>query len=152
MAQSKYSKVKKLQRPQTSKTMMGNSNGTKLKEAAVRKEAYRQYCEWIASGKSYKSFVFDHPEFTVTYKTMERYIKESPSEFPPSQREMAEARSLEHWLTLGKSMMLGEVRGCQPAIFQMFMRNKFGWDKEDHSQNTHEADVRILLRKMESQA
>lgn len=109
----------------------GNKFATKLKEPAVRQEAYRQYCNWIANGWSKEAFVFDHPIHSVCHKTMERYIKENPTEFPIIHKEKAEAKSYEHWEKLGKQMMLGEIKGAQPAIYQMFMRNKFGWDKEE---------------------
>ena len=49
-------------------------------------------------------------------------------------KEIAEAKSLAHWEELGVRMMLGEVKGCQPAIFQMLMLNKFGWDRENNDQ------------------
>ena len=115
---------------------IGNQKGLKLKNPDVRKEAYRQYCEWIGKGETKEAWHFEHPELTCTYKTMEKYIKENPLEFPPIQKEIAESKSLEHWLGLGKGMMLGQVEKCQPAIYQMFMRNKFGWDKEDKKETS----------------
>ena len=108
----------------------GNQNGVKLKAPDVRQEAYKQYCAHIASGESKESFVFRHPELSCTYKTMDKYILNNPMEFPALHKEMAESESFNHWCTLGKKMMLGQVEKCQPAIFQMFMRNKFGWDKQ----------------------
>lgn len=127
----------------------GNTYATKLKDPVVRQEAYRQYCQWIAGGNTKEAFVFEHPELTVTYKTMERYIRENPTEFPPIQKEVSEAKSYDHWLRLGKSMMLGEVKGAQPAIYQMFMRNKFGWDKEGSSKDEapREFDLQLEIIK-----
>lgn len=111
----------------------GNKNGTKLKDPEIRQEAFKQYCEWIGKGESKEAFVFDHPTHSVCFKTMERYIRENPVEFPPIHREIADARGYGHWLELGKRMMLGDIKGSQPAIYQMFMRNKFGWDKAESS-------------------
>jgi hypothetical protein len=122
----------------------GNSNGTKLKDPDIRLEAYRQYCEHIASGKSKEAFVFDHPNLKVTFKTLEKYIRNDPFEFPPIHKEIAEAKSFEHWCELGKQMMLGRIEKCQPAIFQMFMRNKFGWDKDDINEVAECAADKIL--------
>ncbi len=122
----------------------GNKNGVKLKDPDVRQDAYRQYCQHIASGESKESFVFQHPELTCTYKTMDKYIHENPIEFPPIHKEIAESLSFLHWTGLGKQMMLGEIEKCQPAIFQMFMRNKFSWDKEDVNEVAECAADKVL--------
>lgn len=127
----------------------GNKLGTKLKDKDVRQEAYKQYCNHIASGECKESFVFEHPTLTVTYKTMERYIRENPIEFPPDKKEAAEAASYRRWTKDGHNMMMGKVKGCQPAIYQMFMRNKFGWDKETSVKYSFEPEARTLLNKME---
>ena len=121
----------KRRKPPSGGPPLGTKNAQKLKTPELKKEAYRQYCLWIAEGKSKKSFVFDHPELTITWQTMETYIKNDPVNFNPKQKEAAEGKSLEVWENRGLSMMLGQIERCQPAIFQMFMRNKFGWDKQD---------------------
>lgn len=108
----------------------GNQHAVKLKEPDTKAEAYRQYCEWIGKGNCKEAWVFEHPEMTLTHKTMEKYIKENPHDFPAIKKERAESKSYEHWIGLGKDMMTGQIPKCQPAIYQMFMRNKFGWDKE----------------------
>jgi hypothetical protein len=126
-----------------------NQNAKKLVDNDLKKDAYAQYCEWISNGNSKEAWRFKHPEMSLTYKTIERYIKESPIDFPPIQKEMAEAESLEHWEKMGLQMMLGEVKGAQPAIFQMFMRNKFGWDKESKVEHSFEPEARKLLQKWE---
>lgn len=124
---------------------IGNQKAKKLTTKELREEAYRQYCEYIATGGTKEAWVFDHPTLSLTSKTMEKYIRESPSEFPPHHKERAEAKSYEQWITWGKQMMLGEIPKCQPVIFQMFMRNKFGWDKEsrDNDQNRHQASEEL---------
>lgn len=131
------------------KSQPGNQAAKKLTTPELKAEAYKQYCEWIAAGNSKEAWTFKHPELSLTYKTMEKYIRENPSEFPSIQKEQAESQSLEHWLGLGKSMMLGEVKGCQPAIYQMFMRNKFGWDKDTQAKTNVEPEARTLIKKME---
>lgn len=123
----------------------GNKNGTKLKDADVRQQAYKSYCEWISQGKTKEAWVFEHPSLSCTSKTMERYIRENPLEFPLIHKEIAEAKSYEIWLETGKQMMLGEISKCQPAIYQMFMRNKFGWDKNTQITHTFEPEARRLL-------
>jgi len=124
----------------------GNKNAVKLTTPELKTEAYRQYCAWIASGWSKESFVFKHPELTISYKSMEKYIRENPVEFPPLHKEIAECESLHKWENEGVSMMQGKVDKCQPAIYQMMMRNKFKWDKEEKKEDTLEADVRTLIK------
>ena len=130
----------------------GNQNGVKIKDPEVRQEAYRQYCEYISKGNSKEAWVFDHPELTLTHKTMEKYIHANPIEFPSIHKERAEAKSFEHWCELGKQMMLGRIEKCQPAIFQMFMRNKFGWDKEtkQEAEKCSADDILDAIRKVKA--
>ncbi len=122
----------------------GNKNAKKLTTPELRQEAYRQYCEWIAKGECKEAWCFEHPELTLTSKTMEKYIKENPIEFPSLHKELAEAKSLAHWTSLGKDMMTSQQR-CQPALYQMFMRNKFGWDKESAEEKEEKAKRGVSL-------
>lgn len=110
----------------------GKKYAQKLKTPELKKDAYKQYCHWISQGKSKKAWTFKHPTLTLTWETMEKYIKNDPKNFDPLHKEVAESQSLEVWEERGLTMMLGQIEKCQPAIFQMFMRNKFGWDKEEH--------------------
>lgn len=129
----------------------GNQNAKKLKTPEIRKEAYRQYCEWISKGETKEAWVFEHSALSLTSKTMEKYIKENPVDFPPIHKEIAEAKGYFHWLELGKKMMLGMLDKCSPAIYQMFMRNKFGWDKEDKTgTNSYQPLVEKLLEYWEN--
>jgi len=125
----------------------GNQSAKKLKTAELKKDAYKQYCEWIATGKSKESWTFQHYKMSLTSKTMEKYIRENEIDFPPIHKEEAEAQSLKVWEERGLAMMLGQIEKCQPAIFQMFMRNKFGWDKNDVlPQSTQQPMLQELLK------
>ena len=127
----------------------GNKNAVKLKTPELKKEAYRQYCAWIADGKNKESWYMEHPDLSLTYKTIEIYIREEPLEFPSIHKEVAECKSLAIFEEIGMKMMLGQIDKNSPAVYQMFMRNKFGWDKESHATSTSETDVRRLLAKWE---
>ena len=122
----------------------GNQNALKLRDPDIRQEAYRQYCKWIGEGKSKESWTFVHPELTCIFKTMEKYIADNPVEFPPINKELAEATSLAVWEEKGQMMMTGKIKHCQPAIYQMFMRNKFKWDKDNTIQNVESKVDKIL--------
>lgn len=123
-----------------------NNNGTKLKDPDIRQLAYQKYCEWIGSGESKEAFTFEHEKLTCCFKTIEKYMRDNPLEFPPIHMNVAQAKSFEVWTKRGLDMMLGRVEKCQPAIFQMFMRNKFGWDKESVDEVAQCAADKILER------
>lgn len=112
------------------KHCLGKKNALKLKTPELKKDAYDQYCDWIASGKSKKSWHFEHPDLTLTWETMEKYIRSDSGNFDPIKKEIAKSKSLEVWEQRGMDMMMGVVKKCEPALYQMFMRNKFGWDRE----------------------
>jgi hypothetical protein len=101
----------------------------KLNSDELKNEAYDQFCAHIASGHSVESWYFDHPDLTITYKTMLNYIKEYPELFPPAKKEMALAKSLRKWESVVHASADGTNTKASTASLQMLMRNKFGWDK-----------------------
>ncbi len=114
--------------------VFGNKNGTKIKSPDLRQKAYDQYCKWLARGKSSRSFSFVEGDLICTGKTIESYIKDNTTEFPPAKREAAYAQGMAHW----ESVVDGTAEGsnkqaCVPAL-NMLMRNKFGWDKEEKAE------------------
>lgn len=129
---------------------LGNKCGTKLKEPDIRQEAYKQYCEYLASGRSKQGWTFRHPELSCTHETMEKYISENPTEFAPINKKLAESSSFNVWEEKGMNM-LNSPEKCQPAIYQMFMRNKFGWDKESVDDIAECAADKILERLTKNQ-
>jgi hypothetical protein len=122
----------------------GNKNAVKLTTLALKEQAYQQYCQWIASGRSKEGWTFKHPELSLTHKSMEKYIKEDPVVFPSINKELAEADSFANWETRGLDMISGRSK-AEPALYQMFMRNKFGWDKEGSSKDESPRDFDLQL-------
>ena len=122
----------------------GNKNGVKLKSPDIRAEAYRQYCEHIAGGRSQKSWCFEHPELTCTYKTMNKYIEEDPIAFPPIQRQLAEIKGYYHWEQVVADSAKGINKEANTASLQMLMRNKFDWDKQDMNEVVECAADKVL--------
>lgn len=121
------------------KAQKGNQSAKKLTTDEIKKDAYQQYCDWLRGGNPKRGWVFKHPEMTMISKTMDKYIRENPSDFPAINIESAKAEGYMVWLNDGKKMMTGVIEKCQPAIYQMMMRNIWGWDKEDvESKETHE--------------
>jgi hypothetical protein len=117
----------------TSASMQGNENGTKLKDEDVRQQAYSQYCEHLAKGKSKRSWYFEHPTLTCTWETMEKYI-ENKTEFDPNKKKVAECRGFGTWEKIVEDSATGVNEKANTASLQMVMRNKFGWDKKEETQ------------------
>lgn len=108
----------------------GNKAAVKLKDDEVKLEAYRDYCAHLAAGKSKEGWYFkDKKRLLCTFKTMEKYIEEEPAVFPAINKQLAECESFSTWEERGMKMMTGEAK-AETALYQMFMRNKFGWDKK----------------------
>lgn len=124
----------------------GNKNSNKAAKFPEEcKKAYVSYCAWIAQGKSQEAWKYKSDKMTLTHRSMEKYIREFPVDFPSIHKEEAKCDSLAVWEERGLAMMLGQIEKCQPAIFQMFMRNKFGWDKENSGQKE---TTQPLIQKM----
>lgn len=120
-----------------------NKYAVKLTTDDLKKQAYKQYCEYLASGKSKEGWYFEHPTLSCTYKTIEKYMKEEPDVFPPLQKELAIAKAFEYWEDKGKSMMEGKSKS-ETALYQMFMRNKFGWDKKEEKEDVDTTKLQAL--------
>src|SRR5690242_1126068 len=113
----------------------GNKLAVKLVSDELKIEAYLDYCAHIASGKSKKGWRFkDKDRLLCTWMTMEKYMEEMPDVLRPIHKAIADCESYAIWEKKGEDMMHGTVKCFEPAIYQMFMRNKFDWDKKEDSQ------------------
>lgn len=121
----------------------GNSNGTKLKDPKVRQLAYESYCAHLAKGKSKRSWVFEHPQLTCTYQTIDKYI-EDEMEFSPIQIQSALSKGYAYWESVVEDGAIGKNQKVNPACLQMVMRNKFGWDKQQPDAHEHRGDIRKI--------
>lgn len=75
-------------------------------------------------------------------------MAENPVEFLPLQKEIAECKSYATWFEKGTQMLTSDSKNCQPAIYQMIMRNMFDWDKETQSnKESSEPLIRSLAKK-----
>lgn len=112
----------------------GNQLAKKLPTLELKLEAYKQYCQHIADGWPKKAFWFDHPEITLTWATIEKYIKEEPDVFSSILMEQAEAKKYKYWFGEGKTLMKGEYNHGSPVVWQTIMRNMFKADKWDQKE------------------
>lgn len=128
-----------------------NKNGLKLKEPDVRQEAYEKYCEWLAMGKSSRSFTFKKGDLMCVGRTMESYIRDNPLEFPPLKKELAYCQGYAIWEQVVEESAKGINKDASTASLQMLMRNKYNWDKEDKDPvYRHETDMDKMIAKWET--
>lgn len=124
--------------------IIGNKFGVKLKDPEVRQEAYRQYCDHLASGYPKEAFFFDHPKHSVCFKTLDKYIRDNPDEFPSFLMQKAKALRYKYWIDEGKKIIQGIYKGGSPVVWQTCMRNIFkdiGWDREMQSNDNSELSL-----------
>lgn len=135
-----------------SQGLQGNTNKLKLKTEELQKKAYEAYCQWLSIGRGKQGFVFDYimeetgKEDSITWATMEKYIKDQRFDLNPLHKERAESLGYQTWENTGIMMMQGQMEKCQPAIYQMMMRNKYGWDKETKVSHVNEADAKKFMK------
>jgi len=111
---------------------LGSKNAEKLKTDELKAEAYQQYCAHLAKGKNKRTWRFRHPTgISVTWETMEKYIKEDPIKFDPIHKEIAYIDGYAVWEEICDGSAIGTNRNANTASLQMVMRNKFGWDKKE---------------------
>lgn len=109
----------------------GNQHAKKLTTQDLKKQAYKQYCAHIAKGKSKRSWTFKHPEVSLRWETMEKYIRENPDEFDLEHMKIAICEGFARWEQVVEDSAEGLNEKANTASLQMLMRNKFKWDKKD---------------------
>nr|CAB4126388.1 hypothetical protein UFOVP88_37 [uncultured Caudovirales phage] len=127
---------------------IGNEKAKKLKTPDLRKEAYRQFCEHIAQGYPIKAWSFKYGDLIMSWRCMLGYIKQHASELPPLHKEVAHSQGLKVWIDKGiKNMerLKEDGKVFEPAIYQIMMRNMFGWDKEDQDKREVKSEAETLL-------
>ena len=130
----------------------GNQNAKKLTTPELKEEAYLKYCEWLARGKSWKSFTFQKDDLKVTGETVRKYLEEDPIVFAPIHRQFAWAQGYAHWEQIVEDSAVGINKEANTASLQMLMRNKYDWDKPSAEQTTHHAHVVELAKGIRSES
>lgn len=69
---------------------IGDKTNVKLTTPELKELAYNSYCEHISQGYPKKAWCFKHPHVSLTWETMEKYIKEEPDVFDSIHKEIAE--------------------------------------------------------------
>lgn len=129
----------------------GNQLAKKLSTDELKADAYRQYCNWIAKGYPKKSWGFDHPTLTLTWETMEKYIREEPDVFDPIQKKRAEGKSFESWFGVLADIAKGDNTKGNVAACQMIFRNMFRWDAKDQFSDENDGSTLLAQEKLMGQ-
>ena len=109
----------------------GHEVNLKLKTDELKKEAYRQYCDHISQGWPQKSWCFEHPTLTLTWESMEKYIKDNPSILDPIHKKVAQTKSLKHWFSVLSDMTVGKNTKGNIVGTQIILRNMHAWDAKN---------------------
>jgi hypothetical protein len=129
----------------------GNQVAKKLPTDELKQDAYAQYCAHIAKGYPKKAWCFEHPTLTLTWETMEKYIKNEPDVFDSSQKKVAESKSLNHWFSYLSASATGANQKANVASLQIILRNMHAWDKADNRADDTSSDVATNQEKIMSQ-
>lgn len=108
--------------------MKGNQLAMKLDTPELRLLAYKSYCDHIAQGYPNRAWCMEKP-VTLTWATIERYIRDYPDELDPVHKEVAKAKSYKKWFNIVADGATGRGTAGSPAYIQIMMRNMFGWDR-----------------------
>lgn len=100
-----------------------------IDEEELREKAYESYLCHIASGKSPKSWFFDHPDYAITHITMDSYVKKF-EHLCSELKQVALAKSFGKWEQIVMDSAEGKNKKINTATLQMLMRNRFKWDSK----------------------
>lgn len=105
------------------------------KDPKIVLKAIPKFLEWIALGKSMKSFAYKDEDGICSWMTVVRYmqneefLKEHGISCVPEQREYSKSLGYQIWENIAEESAKGNNEKANTASLQMVMRNKFGWDK-----------------------
>lgn len=119
----------------------GNKFRQNLNTPELRQQAYKSYCEHLASGKGKKSWHMTYP-VSLTWESMEKYIRDYPDELDPIHKKIAESKGYAYWESVVEDSAAGKNKDANTATLQMLMRNKYRWDRYD-TQELEQTEVLI---------
>lgn len=123
----------------------GNRHPAKLTTDDLKIEAFNQFCDHLAQGKSKKSWYFEHPDLTCTWETMENYINSGDKVFDLNKIHIAVSKGYKNWEQVVEDSAKGKNTRANTATLQMLMRNKYGWDKHGLEETVSINDAATML-------
>jgi hypothetical protein len=119
------------QKPRKGTFQKGHKVAEKLKTDDLKLLAYQDYCKHLAKGYSQKSWCFVHKDLTLTWDSMERYIKEYAAILLPIHKQVAKSKGQKTWENVIFDSAKGHNEKANTASLQMIMRNMYDWDKRE---------------------
>lgn len=132
----------------------GNKTGLAIKDPKIRQLAFQSLCHHLASGKSIRSWWYDDENCACHWQTMLSYIKNNPDEFDTLKKDIAETKGFHYWESVVADSATGKNKDANTASLQMLMRNKYGWDKKESSEDDHNVlneIAKLVSNKIKSQ-
>lgn len=120
---------------------LNNTYAKKLVNDELKRKVFQSYLDHMAKGKSKKSWWYEDDEITLTWQTMDAYIKNESDVFDPIQIECARSKGYNLWEQVVEDSAKGINKDANTASLQMLMRNKFQWDKEDQANKSSNATL-----------
>lgn len=108
----------------------GNTLSMKYKTQAERQGLCDRYCAHISEGYSKESFV------ECDHKTVERYARDFPGDFPAEKLQAAFSASRLFWEKAGLDGMFGKIEGFNAPTWIFNMKNRHGWRDQKEVQTT----------------
>lgn len=127
---------------------IGNKFALNLKTPEKRRQVFEHFCQWIAQGNPKNGWFYEDDEVTLSWKSLDNYLRNYPEEFTQEEVEISRSKGLMKWVKEGRQILFQEVKG-DVAMYQMFMRNLYKWDRPDKSEED-ESDNQSFLKKMAS--
>jgi hypothetical protein len=112
-----------------------------------RDNAYRGFCQHIATGKAVESYVHAEGGAVASYRTILKWMQDERT-FPPEYKVIATSMGLGFWENVVAESALGINTKANVASLQMLMRNKYGWDRRDDERKTAEPEILASYEKL----
>ena len=116
----------------------GNKSQEKLTTPELRQKVYEHYCRHLEKGKDKRRWYYDEDGITLIYESLTYYFERYPSEFDPIKRKTAECKGFQIWEEHCEKAAIGKNKEASIPGLNMVMRNKYGWDKEEHLKSFEE--------------
>lgn len=113
----------------------GNQYARKFNTSEERQQLMRDYIKHCEGG-------FSDDAFTPCDKeTFWKYVKDFPHDFDTNEIKAAQRERQRRWEGHGIAGMLGQIRGFRERVWEINMRNRFGWKDEKSKEDEEPQQV-----------
>ena len=129
-----------------------NENAIQLKDKESRQQAYKAFLLHVEGGDPLESFVYSNEKGErCCWKTLKKYMEESPGDFPSILMDIAMAKRYGYWFNIGRNLSIGKIKHGSPVTWSNIMRNIFkeiGWDKDDSKQSSFTPEQESVIKSL----